>query len=179
MNTPDQTPSDQTPSEQTPPEQAALPQVDEAYERLRAQQSLPLGAGAGLVAALIGAVIWAAITFFTEYQIGWMAIGVGFLVGYAVRFGRGVDPVFKIVGAVLALFGCVLGNVFTIYAFAAKQVEVSVFEVAGRIDFSTLVSILQQSFSPMDLLFYGLAVYEGWRFATIPVPVNAPPPEAA
>ena len=39
------------------------------------------------------------------------------MVGLAVRkFGRGVDPVFGIAGAVLALVGCTLGNLLTIYA---------------------------------------------------------------
>ena len=87
-----------------------------------AASNLPLGALAGLGAAIAGAAIWAAITAATEYQIGWMAIGVGFLVGFAVRVvGKGSEASFGVVGAVLALLGCLLGNLLTLAWFAAQQ----------------------------------------------------------
>lgn len=41
----------------------------------------------GLIGGLIGAAIWAGITYFTNYEIGWIAWGVGFLVGLGVRMG--------------------------------------------------------------------------------------------
>ena len=50
-----------------------------------AASNLPPGVVAGLGAAIVGAAIWAAITAATDYQIGFMAIGVGFLAGFAVR----------------------------------------------------------------------------------------------
>ena len=40
----------------------------------------------GLVAMLISAVLWAVITVATQFQIGFMAIGVGLLVGYSVQY---------------------------------------------------------------------------------------------
>ena len=69
---------------------------------------------AGIVSALVGAVIWAVVTVATGYQIGWMAVGVGFLVGIAVMVaGQGEGGLFGTIGAVCALLGCVLGNLFT------------------------------------------------------------------
>ena len=41
---------------------------------------------AGIVAGLIGAGVWAAIAYFAGYEVGWIAWGVGGLVGIAVRF---------------------------------------------------------------------------------------------
>lgn len=56
-----------------------------------ARQNLPAAIAAGVVAALIAAAVWATITVVTQFQIGWMAVGAGFLVGHAVRhFGRGL-----------------------------------------------------------------------------------------
>src|SRR5262249_40243730 len=40
-------------------------------------ENLPLGFMAGLVAAFSGAGLWALITIFTGFQIGWMAVGGG------------------------------------------------------------------------------------------------------
>ena len=163
MDTPEPEQAPQTPDDTNA---AALTEAAEALERLRAQQSLPIAIIAGLAAAVIGAVLWAGITYATNHEIGWMAIGVGFLVGFAIRFGRGIDKIFNALGAGFALFGCLLGKVFTIYAFVAKEVNVSVFEVAGRMDFDMLTSIMGKAFSPIDLLFYGLAIWAGWQYST-------------
>jgi hypothetical protein len=59
-------------------------------EQLEDQPNLVMGLIGGGIAMLVSAIVWGAITYFTEYQIGWMAIGVGFLVGLAIKFfGRG------------------------------------------------------------------------------------------
>lgn len=135
-------------------------------DRLRAEQSFGAGLGAGVAAALVGAILWAVITVATGYQIGFMAIGVGFLVGLAVRyFGKGVDTSFAVVGAVLSLAGCVFGNVLSIYGFASRELGIPLDEVFGTLEFSLLIEILKNTFNPIDLLFYGIAVYEGWQLS--------------
>ena len=68
-----------------------------------------MAALAGLAAAFVGAIAWAIVTVTTKYQLGIMAIAVGLLVGLALRLGNG-GKAFGILGACLALFGCVLGN---------------------------------------------------------------------
>ncbi len=42
----------------------------------------------GLVAGALGALVWAAVVYFTEYEIGWIAWGVGAMVGFAVALGN-------------------------------------------------------------------------------------------
>lgn len=42
----------------------------------------------GLVAGALGAFLWAAVVYFTEYEIGWIAWGVGWAVGYGVALGN-------------------------------------------------------------------------------------------
>jgi hypothetical protein len=90
------------------------------------EKNLLLGGLAGLAAAIVGAVIWAVITVTTDHQIGWMAIGVGALVGFALRIGNG-GKTFGILGALFALFGCVLGNYFSLIAFASTKEHVGFF----------------------------------------------------
>lgn len=84
------------------------------------QESLPLALVGGTVAAFVAALLWGTITYATGYQIGFMAIGVGFLVGYAVNYlGKGMSQTYSIIGAVFALLGCVLGNLFAAMISAA------------------------------------------------------------
>ena len=68
-------------------------------EKLKLEQNLPMGIASGAGAATVGAAVWALVTVGTGYQIGWMAVGVGFLVGYSIRFfGKGIDPIFGVIG---------------------------------------------------------------------------------
>lgn len=137
-----------------------------AMERLRSEQNLGLGAIAGAAAALIGAAAWAAVTVFTHYQIGWMAVGVGFLVAFAVRtFGKGLDGVFGIVGAGLALLGCLVGNLLAVCGMVAQQEDLGLLEILSRLDMQIAQELMTATFSPLDLLFYGIAVYEGYKLS--------------
>ena len=133
---------------------------------MESKQNLPMAVIAGFISSIIGAAIWAAVTVATEYQIGWMAIGVGLLVGFSVRFlGKGINTIFGYIGASFALFGCLLGNFLSVLGFISIQEGINYFEVFGMIDYSKVPEIMISTFHPMDLLFYGLAVYEGYKFS--------------
>jgi len=139
-------------------------QVRYALERLRDEQNLTLGSAAAALGALLGALVWAVVTVVTKFQIGFMAIGVGLLVGLAMRqFGKGIDKTFGVVAAVLALFGCALGNLFAVCGLVAAQEGMSVTEVLSRLDAGLARELMLASFRPMDLLFYAIAVYEAYK----------------
>lgn len=147
---------------------------------LRDEQNLLLGVIGGAVASLIGAGVWAAITVATQFQIGWMAVGVGVLVGLTLRhLGKGVDPIFGVAGAALSLFGCLLGNLLSVCGFVAAEMGISIFEVVARLNVSVATEMLIGTFSPIDLLFYAIAVYEGYKLSFRPVPGMAAPDAAA
>jgi hypothetical protein len=140
------------------------------------QSSLARGAIGGAAAALGGAILWAVITVATEFQIGWMAVGVGFLVGFAVRaMGKGSSAVFGVAGAVLALLGCLGGNYLSVVGFIAKAESVGYFQALGAIPLSQIPTLMAETFSAMDLLFYGIAIYEGFKLSmTAPAVTEAP-----
>jgi antitoxin component YwqK of YwqJK toxin-antitoxin module len=130
------------------------------------QEDIVYGITGGLAAAIVSALVWALITVSTKYQIGYMAVGVGALVGVGVRiFGAGVQKYFGVVAAVLALFGCALGNVLSQLAFAADEQAMSYWEILGYLDFDLVVALLRDGFRPMDVLFYGLAVSVAYRIS--------------
>lgn len=142
-------------------------ELDErTINKLKAHQDFYYAIVGGLLAALIGAIIWAVVTVATQFQIGYMAIGVGLLVGLSVRFfGAGIDKKFGYLGAVLSLLGCLLGNLFSQVGFIAQEQSLGYFETLTYLNPGLIIDILVESFSPMDLLFYGIAVYEGYKFA--------------
>jgi hypothetical protein len=160
-------PQEQKAEDQVQPEfQISEQDAERALDVFRQEQNLVVGSMAGLVAAVSGAAVWAGVTVVTEYQIGWMAVGLGFLVGIAIRtMGRGIDQVFGVVGAVMALVGCVLGNVFTIAWYISAQTGSSLMSVLTQLDMELMIDLITESFQVMDILFYGLALYFGYKYA--------------
>ena len=140
--------------------------LDRYMDRLRLEQNLPIGLLAGFGAAIVGAIAWAAITVATEYQIGYMALAIGLLVGFVIKFtGKGIDQIFGISGAVLALIGCLLGNFLSVIGFLSIAAGLDYFDTLALIELNMIPDLMMDTFSPMDLLFYGIAVYEGYRFS--------------
>ena len=127
-----------------------------------------MGFMAGLVAAIVGAALWALITLATNHQIAWMAVGVGFLVGWAIRVaGKGRHTIFGIVGATLAVGGCAVGNLLVVIVIAARQFGVPLQDLFMRLTPDAVYNLMQASFRPMHVFYYAVAIYEGYRFSII------------
>ncbi len=138
----------------------------EVWQKVLDEQDLKKGILYGFLSGIIGAGIWGFFTVLTGYQIGYMAIGMGFLVGYAIRFfGNGVKPVFGYWGAGISLLSCVLGNFFSIVGYIAEIEGLGFFETLMLIDYSLMPEIMAETFSVIDLLFYGLALYFGYKYS--------------
>ncbi len=157
---------DQKVEAQTPEVEIDKAQYEQFLYRIEGNQNLSMGIIGGIIAALIGACAWATVTVLTNYQIGWMAVGVGFLVGYAVRvFGKGLSKIYGYVGATLALTGCLAGNLFSICASISNQEAIPFFDLMSRLKPIIIVDLMKATFHPIDLLFYAIAVYTGYRFS--------------
>lgn len=140
--------------------------TDQVLEKFKAQQNLNLGVSASIVTGILGAVLWALITVSTEFQIGFMAIAIGAGVGYAMQLaGKGIDQIYGIYGAIIAILSCFLGNFLSLIGFVAKMENINIFEVLISIDYALVPMALKEQFSIMDLLFYIIAGAEGYKFA--------------
>ena len=141
-------------------------QAQMAFETFQSEQNFMMGTLAGFIASVVGAGAWAAVTILTDYQIGFMAVGIGILVGFGVRYtGKGMDQSFGIVAGVMSLLGCVLGNVLYISYFVADNQDVAYTAVISQLNFAIMTEMLSATFAPIDLLFYALAVYFGYKYA--------------
>ncbi|MEA2784525.1 MAG: hypothetical protein QOF71_629 [Candidatus Eremiobacteraeota bacterium] len=134
---------------------------------------LLLGTLGALAGALLGAIAWGAITAATHFQIGYMAVGVGFLAGYGMRvLGGGRDRADGLIAGIVAFFGCVLGNLLTVVIDFAPHdaAHRGVAELTMLILLNPKLAwfMLTANFNVMDVLFYALAVYAGYRTALKP-----------
>jgi hypothetical protein len=139
-----------------------------------------LGAAAG---ALAGAVAWGAITAATNFQIGYMAVGVGFLAGLGMRqLSGGRRRADGIVAGAVALLGCILGNLLAAVIVIAQHDHYPIAAVLTVVltKPAFAADLIRTGFDLMDLLFYAIAVYVGYRTAlkpaAAPVATNEPAP---
>ncbi|MBN2088057.1 hypothetical protein JW964_00500 [candidate division KSB1 bacterium] len=147
-------------------EQLAAEEIDPRLLELLSEQNFDAGLLAGIAAALVGALIWVVIAAITEHQAGWMAMGVGLLVGFSIRyFGNGIERIFGILGAILSLLGCLLGNFLVIVILVSYSEDVSILDLLTSNRFGTLFSIMFDSLQWFDLLFYGIAILSGYFLA--------------
>lgn len=124
----------------------------------------------GLVAAILAAFTWYGVVIVTNYELGILAIGVGLLVAQAVIFGaggrRGGD--LQIISVVCIILAMALAQYMIVRHFLNKELVKQGYQnlplllpVKAVLEFLWL-SIKE---SPLTLVFWAIAVYEGF---TIP-----------
>ncbi|MCP5022738.1 MAG: hypothetical protein GY930_13310 [bacterium] len=67
--------------------------------------------GAAIGAAILGAVVWAGIAIKTDYEIGWVAWGIGALVGFGTMKAGGIGMRPAVLAAVLAALSILGGRI--------------------------------------------------------------------
>ncbi|MDJ0383409.1 hypothetical protein [Streptomyces sp. G-G2] len=88
-----------------------------------------LGVVAAVVAALVAAGVYGWIIGATEHEIGYAAVGVGILVGFAAGKLGGRNPVLPVVAAVLSLGSVYAGGLVGEAVMGSKQLPLSATEL--------------------------------------------------
>jgi hypothetical protein len=129
----------------------------------------------GSAGALVAAAFWAAVVIVTDYEIGYLAVAVGFLAGCGVKLGaRGAHgkrlQQLAVACTVLGLFAAkyFIFAHFLSSAAAAEGVELGYFSFGTMAAFP---SALGELLSPFDLLWLFIAVSAAWR---VPAPPAQP-----
>ena len=126
-----------------------------------------LGLVAGVIAAIIGAVLWMGVQVGLNLQLGLVAIAIGAMVGFAIRVaGHGSHVLFGVMGAVLTLAGCLGGDILS-QLYVASSPQQGMLALAGSTDY---VQMIQTIFTHMDVIsyvIYGIGVYEGYKLSIV------------
>jgi hypothetical protein len=150
---------------------AVYPELARLAQAVRYSPSalVPAIAG-GILAALVGGFVWGLIVIVTDYEVGFVAWGIGFLAGIAVvRFAGGRKGVpLQVVAVVSSLLGIVVGKYISFAYFFKKAVEDRFGVELSYFDstiFTTFRENLGDVFGGFDLLWAALAIFTAWRLA--------------
>src|SRR5688572_20442239 len=115
----------------------------------------------GTLGALLGGAVWAVIVVLTDYEIGYLAVLVGFLAGLGVKFGAGGGHGIRLQWIAIAatIFGLIATKYFIFAHFftsAAVGEGVSLGYFSG-VTLSAFPSMLGEMLSLFDALWVFLA----------------------
>jgi hypothetical protein len=104
-----------------------------------------LGALAGgVIAGSIGALVWAGIAYFTGYEVGWVAWGVGGLVGFGVVLGNSGNRsrAAGIIAVVITVMALMAAKYTTVQLVLSDGSEITEALVSGLQDDELVVSYI-------------------------------------
>jgi hypothetical protein len=132
-----------------------------AIEAEQPQQALAFRWAPSIIFALLfafaGGAIFAAVAYITKSQFGIVSILIGIGAGIgAARGGRGVKA--QVIGALAAAVGYFAGQLMAV----AALVGMKFFQLPFSMILDVIKLMVEQTFTTMDALFLGIAVYEGW-----------------
>ena len=160
--------------EQEPPPAPTPARADESG-------STGLAMLAGLLVAVAGGIAWGLISKYTDYEVGIVAWGIGFTVGFAVERAAGGrrSADLQAIAIVTALIGVLIGK-YLGFAFAVQEAEQQFGTQTGLLSgemFSLFRQNLGDVFSFYDLLWTALAVASAWYALRPEQPEQAAEPE--
>lgn len=124
----------------------------------QARGNVGLGLVAALVAALVGAGLYGGLAGAVDREIGYAAVGVGLLVGFAAGKVGGGHPALPFVSAVLSLGAVYAGQLLAIAIIVGKALDASPTDIIFD-DFALLTDAWSEGSDFMTLLFFALAAF--------------------
>ncbi|MGB0714461.1 MAG: hypothetical protein ACPGXK_01200 [Phycisphaerae bacterium] len=124
--------------------------------------SFGIGCALSFVGALVGAAIWAGVLIATEYEVAYIAIGLGFLSGLGMAIGyrgEGITP--GITAAGIAILGIVIGkaSVFVYYSSQVLQDEMDSIAAIGTVESEGLDEIASHA-SDVEQVLRGIPPFD-------------------
>ncbi|MFE2965318.1 hypothetical protein ACFXKC_16915 [Streptomyces sp. NPDC059340] len=128
------------------------------------RDKLGLGLAAAVGAALVAAGVYGVIIDLTKHQIGWAAVGVGFVIGLAAGRVGGRNPILPIAGVILSVASVYLGQLVGEAMIGAKEIGVGFNEVFFQ-HFSAVQEAWKAQANPLTFLFFAIAAYAAFSGA--------------
>jgi|TARA_B100001971_G_C18238750_1_gene569234 hypothetical protein len=124
----------------------------------------------GLTLGLIGALIWFGVVVITKWQIGLIAVAVGWLAGYGVYVGSGSKRSvgLQIISAIVALFSILIGEFLIMNHYARQYLIEEGYAITSY--FLNPIAVMETVFSslgqdPLTILFWGIAAWVAYTAA--------------
>ncbi|MFG2375967.1 hypothetical protein ACGFY9_31405 [Streptomyces sp. NPDC048504] len=128
------------------------------------KNNIALGLLTAVVAALVAAGIYGFVIGTTKHEIGWAAVGVGFVIGLAAGKLGGRNPALPVVSAVLALGAVYLGQLVGDAMLIADEYGVNFSKVFFD-HFGVVQDAWKADSDPLTFVFFAIAAFAAFSGA--------------
>jgi hypothetical protein len=141
--------------------------IERAFQAETESPNLVFALLAGLGAALISGLVWYAAVAITNWQLGILAVGVGWLVAQAVMLGAGRKrgSSLQVISVAITLVTMILSEYFIVRHFVVEALTEE-----GYTDFVLFLPLVDMvelvveglKADPLTLVFWAIAAYEAF-----------------
>ncbi|WEO95822.1 hypothetical protein A6P39_018265 [Streptomyces sp. FXJ1.172] len=128
------------------------------------RNNLALGVVAAVAAAVVAAALYGVVIGATKHEIGYAAVGVGFVIGLAAGKAGGRNAVLPVASALLALASVYFGQLVGEAMIGAKALNVGFNEVFFQ-HFDIVQKAWKQDADPLTFLFFAIAAFAAFSGA--------------
>ncbi|MGW0966989.1 hypothetical protein [Streptomyces sp. NPDC002516] len=127
-----------------------------------ARENFALGLVAAIGAGVVSAILYGLVTGLTKHEIGYAAVGVGFLVGIAAGRVGGRSQTLPVASVIVSVAGIYLGQLIGEAMIIAKHFDVGFNEV-----FFSHLDVVQENWkgnaNPLTFVFFAIAAYVAFQ----------------
>ena len=140
--------------------------TEKTFKEETQNPNMPMATICGMLAAVIAGAAWFLLTILTKYQVGYVAIGMGFIIGYAVIWGagkkRGVS--LQILSGAITLVTLLVSQYVLELYYIRKYLLEQKAEFPGYNGQWIFVSpfspeVLKDMFSPIGIFIWAIGIY--------------------
>ncbi|MEU6277688.1 hypothetical protein ABZ871_35620 [Streptomyces populi] len=154
------------------PQQAAAPQgapqpgfpIAPVAPTAPARDNFPLGLVASIGAGVVSAILYGLVIGLTKHEIGYAAVGVGFLVGIAAGRVGGRSQTLPVVSVIVSVAAIYLGQLIGEAMIGAKEIGVS-FGTVFFDHFDAVQQAWKDQADPLTFVFFAVAAYVAFQSA--------------
>ena len=136
--------------------------INKVFAEETKNPNLPKAILGGIVGGGLGGLLWFLFVVVTKLELGWIAIGVGWLVGMGVHLGSGRKRGLhlQLLSAFLTLATLFIANYFVLYKLVQDEVGIGL----QQLPFSLVMQVFMKSVvSPIGLLIWAIGLYVAFR----------------
>lgn len=147
---------------------ACKAQVERSLDAPLGADALLKAAAAGIAGGVAGAAIYFAVLALSGYEIGIIAIAVGWLVGKGVRWGtggRGGGPVYQALAMAITYLAIVSTHLLSAIVHVMRQTDATFGAIVSRVNW---IYVLAEPFldgveNIIGIVIIGIGLYEAWK----------------
>jgi hypothetical protein len=141
--------------------------IEQGLQAETENPNLVLAVLAGLAAAAAGTLVWYGVVVITNYQLGFIAVGVGWLVAMAVVFGSGRKrgDALQAISVAITLVALVMSEYLIVrYALTEFLIEQGFTEIPLFLPLGAMLELVVKSIQEnlFTLIFWAIALWAAW-----------------